>query len=703
MNQTNLELIKFYLNKQLFKAKRFKKDEKLLKVRQKLGLNLPEKSLFIFSDGTFIEKEDEINMEIKDILDNNNVYLIKNTNDNDENIGLNQIIPNYNLTSKNKISNYYFPNWLNSQKKIEEIDKDKNIDKIKEEEEIIIANPNITKMKLKYIPPEVKYSKPNHKLPKENQKNNEYINYENINIIGRKIPTISSCTKIEQINNLDIYLYPEFKFHYFEEQKALSFMVVGETGCGKTTLLNSFVNFLLGVNIIDDYRYKIILERTNKSQANSQTSKVNIYNIRSVGGYPPIKIIDTPGFGDTEGIQKDNDIVEQIENFLIENLKEINAICFVTKSTNNRLTNYQKYILNRVLEMFGDNIKENFIFILTFCDGGIPNIIESLKSKECPFSEIINTSKDLNWYYKFNNSSFYESDRENEYTQIFWKIGIKNFNDFLLRLKFLPKKNLSLTKEVLKERKLLDQKINILNNNLIDTMNKVYEIKELIKIILNIKKEIDSSKEYEKKTRYQIIKKIDKLPNFYATTCLICNKTCHSQCEIADDDEKHKCTSMDENGFCKICPKKCKWDEHKNRNYILEETFKEETIVFDDLKKRYFELENELSIKMELFNEKKQELANFYNELLNCKESISLSMNKLKNLALKKTIESEEEFFNMLIEVEKSEHKPDWQTRIRYLEILKNKNKLLTEMYNGTNTQIKQIKEFIEYELHTFN
>ena len=81
MEQTNHELIKFYLNKQLFKAKRFKKDEKLLKVRQKLGLNLPEKSVFTFSDGTFIEKEDEFNIELSDILDNNNIYLIKSEND----------------------------------------------------------------------------------------------------------------------------------------------------------------------------------------------------------------------------------------------------------------------------------------------------------------------------------------------------------------------------------------------------------------------------------------------------------------------------------------------------------------------------------------------------------------------------------------------------------------------------------------------
>ena len=703
MNKASLELIKFYLNNQIFKAKRIKKDEKLSKVRQLLGLDLPEKSFFILSDGTFVEKEDEFNIELSDILDNNNIYLIKNENDdiiNDNPFNTISCIKN----------NDDFPLWLNSQDKTEEIkekEKEKeSINNIKKKEKDEVINYHLNKKKCKIFRPPIKYSslKLNIYLSKENKLNEDYFiqNKDNANRVGRKIPSISSCKKIEKLNNLDIYLYPKFHFHDFEESKALSFMVVGETGSGKTTLLNSFVNFLLGVNINDQYRYKIILEKTNKSQANSQTDQANIYNIRSVGGYPPIKIIDTPGFGDTEGIEKDNEITEQIEKLFKESINEINAICFVTKSTNNRLTVSQKYILNKILDMFGENMRENFIFILTFCDGGLPNIVEQLKSKDCPFQEIIESTKDWKWYFKFNNSSFYESDREDEYTEIFWKLGIKNFEDFLSRLKCLPKKNLNLTKEVLKERKLLEEKVNILVDKLKDGINKVNELKEIIKIIIDIKKDINISKIYVKKTKIPIIERIDKNPNFYATTCLICNKTCHSTCEIADDDQKQKCTSMDQNGYCMVCPKKCKWDQHKNRNYILQEVFEEKEIILEDLKKRYFDNINELSIKEKIFITKKEELMIINSECIEIQEIICLSIKKLKKIALKKTAESEEEFFDMLIEVEKSEHNSGWQNRIRNLEKIKEQKKILKEIYIGTNIQMNQIRDFILNELYHF-
>ena len=84
----------------------------------------------------------------------------------------------------------------------------------------------------------------------------------------------------------------------------------------KTTLLNSFVNALLGVEMNDNFRFKIISENFNKSQAFSQTTEVKYYNIRSIGNYPLVKIIDTPGYGDTRGIERDKEITDQIKIFI---------------------------------------------------------------------------------------------------------------------------------------------------------------------------------------------------------------------------------------------------------------------------------------------------------------------------------------------------------------------------------------------------
>ena len=84
----------------------------------------------------------------------------------------------------------------------------------------------------------------------------------------------------------------------------------------KTTLLNSFVNALLGVEMNDNFRFTIISENFNKSQAFSQTTEVKYYNIRSIGNYPSVKIIDTPGYGDTRGIERDKEITDQIKIFI---------------------------------------------------------------------------------------------------------------------------------------------------------------------------------------------------------------------------------------------------------------------------------------------------------------------------------------------------------------------------------------------------
>ena len=786
------KMIKFKADDKPLFAKKLDLEETLFEVRKKLENKLPKGILFVCSDGTKIELEDEKDFTLNDIIETeNNAYIlhlnlrevkevkkleeVKETKKVEEVKKVKKVkekkeapIPNEKpkkIVKKELIeeeekeeeedngNDEENQNYLQEQEEIEEtLDLSEEPSWLKEEtkvdddyEDFHPNFPNKNNKKTNNVKnnkcqdygsanpvsyPQKGKAKNINKVPnvpnnsKKVLKKPHYDNYDspapalNIGIKKREqnirsinvrnvpkfsVQDLSNFSQIDKKGKLKIYLYPSVEFSSYEEYQALSFMVVGETGCGKTTLLNSFINSLLGVEIDDDFRFKIIDEKFERSQAYSQTSDVTYYNIRSVGGYPPVKIIDTPGYGDTRGIERDREITAQIKQLFYNEISTLNAVCFVTKSSNNRLSHSQRYILSSILDLFGEDVKEIFIFMLTFCDGGKPNIIEPLQEKNCPFSKIIQLYKHDNWYYKFNNSAIFEDNRSDEFTKMFWKLGMKNFSDFKNKLKTLPRKSLTLSKTVLAQRKYLEDKVQILSQKLKVGLNKIEEIKGIMKMVLNLKGDLNDSKNFTKTIKQPAIKKINKDPNYYATTCLTCTKTCHRTCCIKDDDNKKDCAAMDDNGYCTYCPKKCRWDLHKNRDYILEDVMEDKVITLEDLKKRYNYSKSQISVKRQLFMGAREELIKLNIECLETQDKINNSINLLHEIALNKSVfESAEQHIDLLIEVEQSEHKPGWQNRIHGLNVLKAEKRMLRECYNGENKQMNQIRNFVEKEINKY-
>lgn len=75
---------------------------------------------------------------------------------------------------------------------------------------------------------------------------------------------------------------------------------MGETGSGKTTLIDAFVNYLDGMNYEDKWRYKLVNENHLKDihTKDSQTKEITSYYVnyeRNKGQEINIRIIDTPG------------------------------------------------------------------------------------------------------------------------------------------------------------------------------------------------------------------------------------------------------------------------------------------------------------------------------------------------------------------------------------------------------------------------
>ena len=121
---------------------------------------------------------------------------------------------------------------------------------------------------------------------------------------------------------------------YRSEEKVL--MVVEEKGAGKSSLINGMVNYILGVQWKDSFRFKLITEESKAFQAHSELQEVTAYTFHPMkGSAVPYKftIVDTPSFGSAEGLERDKKITEQIKKFLSipppDGINQLDGIGFV--------------------------------------------------------------------------------------------------------------------------------------------------------------------------------------------------------------------------------------------------------------------------------------------------------------------------------------------------------------------------------------
>ena len=146
---------------------------------------------------------------------------------------------------------------------------------------------------------------------------------------------VSKHARLIQTDNKDglkTYIY-ENKPEDRDKINAKKMIVIGGTGVGKTTLIDTIVNYVLGIKRHDEFRYRII-DDSAKDKAESITSEVAEYFIEETKftGHTPIIIYDTPGFGDTKGHEHDEQNFNKIAEYLKKKIGYIHAVCFVGRA-----------------------------------------------------------------------------------------------------------------------------------------------------------------------------------------------------------------------------------------------------------------------------------------------------------------------------------------------------------------------------------
>ncbi|XP_077349694.1 uncharacterized protein LOC143997778 isoform X1 [Lithobates pipiens] len=493
--------------------------------------------------------------------------------------------------------------------------------------------------------------------------------------------------KIEDLKQQNIWEFGTTKAD--KENKVI--MMVGETGSGKTTLINTMVNYIFGVEWKDDHRIQLIGENSEKSQAHSQTSSVTIYQINHEDGFRipySITIIDTPGFGDTRGIEQDEKIMREIRDLFSKcEFTEIDAICFVVQSTLPRLTPTQKYIYDNILSIFGINMKENIVFFTTFADVQEPNVLSAIMEADVPCAK---SEDGKPVYFKVNNGMLYANNRPAKVgkhvykaQEIQWELGMESIEDFFLHLPGLASKDLTLTKKVLAKRNALNglvQKIEVLTG-------KRRELEQTERALNENRAEVEKNGNFEFEVTETVKRRV--YSSEYLIKCQECSSTCNQDCGKYFNNPFYLRTFFDWKALCSVC--RHNYSVHLSEMSYWKTCVELKKKTYSDIKKIYENAEKKVMTLENVLLKLKEDMKKAEDEVLELTREIGEILKLLQEIALKPNPMSAVDYMKLLIEKEKREGKRGFIDRIYEMEENIKKFELIGEIQSGKMAKLKTL------------
>ena len=420
-------------------------------------------------------------------------------------------------------------------------------------------------------------------------------------------------------------------------------LLMGATGSGKSTLVDAMINYILGVGWKDPFRFKIVPNEGNSSQSSSQTRTITAYTIHHTEGFKiphTLTIIDTPGYGDTEGLTTDEEISRTLCNFLTHQettFDQVDAVCFVASSADARLTPTQEYVISSVLSIFGKDMSGNIRLLATFCDGAVPPVVEACRQANFPFlAESISSS-----FVKFNNSVLFTSNAQSggSFDKMIWDMTNANFGKFFEMLSSMKSKSLEQTRNVIHRRMQLDKKLKSVHIKLEEALSKVHKVQTVVEKIGSEAQVQENVKPQESKVR----KTCDR--DWLALNCFKCRMTCSGPIKGTTKSERK--VILDKKCSCNCSP-----GDHEFQDLFWEKV---------DCKTE------EVSQTAFLLAKHEKEVAQAKNSMLELFREMAQVSDQLERTALRYSAPTAEEFVKSLQSRLASEVSEDCQSKVDIL------------------------------------
>ncbi|CAF3190279.1 unnamed protein product [Rotaria sp. Silwood2] len=192
----------------------------------------------------------------------------------------------------------------------------------------------------------------------------------------------------------------------------INVLLMGETGVGKSTFINAFVNYLMFdtleqaeqnqpvvvipvsflITIGNQFDERIVkfgdvdVNENYEHQGQSVTQQCKSY-VFNLNERLLLRLIDTPGMGDTRGIIQDEKNIDHILTY-INNLSHLNAICLLFKPNESRLNLFFDSCIDQLLKYLTPIFYNNIIFCFTntrstfFAPGNTGSLLRQMLKQE---------------------------------------------------------------------------------------------------------------------------------------------------------------------------------------------------------------------------------------------------------------------------------------------------------------------------------
>ncbi|XP_034055805.1 uncharacterized protein LOC117535458 [Gymnodraco acuticeps] len=228
--------------------------------------------------------------------------------------------------------------------------------------------------------------------------------------INSESPSVYKLPLTEE--DMDVEGCRRYNFGKESMKQNCKILLLGTTGSGNSTLINGLINYIVGVEWEDDFRFKLVDEDQSRSQAESQTSEVTVYKINHQEGFKTpfsLTVVDYPGFGDKR-TKSEEEITEPLRNLfsLERSVSEIDAVCFVVPNDLAQMDQSNTSLFYSLYKILHSSITDKIQVLVTFADDHRPPVLDAIRALKLPCSQ---TESGLPVYFKFNHSALFAQNQ----------------------------------------------------------------------------------------------------------------------------------------------------------------------------------------------------------------------------------------------------------------------------------------------------